>query len=466
MVESEDGGFVISGGIRCRWFECEDSYLLKIDGEGNKVWERTYSGERHHAIVEGGDGGVVGVSIVEGDMDVIRIDGEGEKIWENIYGDSDTASCVVRSGDGGFILGGHTQSFGPGPRSAYLLKVDGDGRKIWEKAYGGYGWDSVDCLVEAGDGEFLAAGYSTSFGAREREVYLLKVDGLGEKVWERTYGTSYLDSTECVVGTGDGGFFVAANAVPLSGEGSSLYFLKVDADGDVVWEWTYQLYDRVSAHDVLQCRDGGFLVVGAREGDVYLLKISGQGRVVWEKTFGGPWDDWAECVARTPDGFIVAGRTGRTASRGHDVYLLKVDNLGYLVWERTYGLSNNGHAERVSVVPSGDGGFITAGTTNVLYTNYVYLLRVDGEGNQVWERNLGSSNRDRLESIACGGDGSFVAAGYVGHEKESRDVYLFRFRDPDLVGVVCTEPCTILAAILLMPLYMAWRRTRRTRTQA
>ena len=190
-------------------------------------------------IVETPDGGylLVGVKILEGkDVLILKIDRDGNKVWDKTFGGikDDEALAVIRDGDD-FVLAGYTHSKGAGKSDMWLLKIDKDGNKIWDKTFGGIGYDGASSVIKSGDGGYVLAGYTskkmdityfsqyTSFydlqdkyKTKHREynydMWVLKVDGSGGKVWEkkdfRTQDHYALHANALVIPAKGGGYVV------------------------------------------------------------------------------------------------------------------------------------------------------------------------------------------------------------------------------------------------------------------
>lgn len=357
-------------------------------------------------------------------------------VWEKTHGRSeyDRAESIVDSGDGQFMVAGRTSSFGAGGLDAYLLKIDGNGNKVWEKTCGGSGDDVANCIVQSGDGGYVVAGWTTSFGAGLRDVYLLKIDSSGNKIWEKAYGGHSGDGAFSIVESGNGEFIAAGITTSFGAGNASAYLLKIDSDGNKVWEKTYGGNKDDVANWIIRSGDDGFIVTGWTDSfgagglDFYLLKIDGDGSKVWEKAYGGSDDDEAIGIVESGDGgFIVAGYT---TSEFEDVCLLKIDADGNKVWEKTYGGNDDDWAYRI--VQSGEGGFIITGVTYSFGAGYMdmYLLKIDGDGNKIWETAIGGSEDDEPWEIIETGDGTFMVAGYtMSFGAGDADVYLLKIRD-------------------------------------
>jgi hypothetical protein len=160
------------------------------------------------------------------------------------------------------------------------------------------------------------------------------------------------------------------------------WVLKLDGQGNVVWQKTSSLGE---AHAIIPTSDGGYVVAGetyhsAGRHDVWVLKLDGQGNVQWQKNYGGTDDDWAYAIAPTSDGgYVVAGRTKSFGAGRMDVWVLKLDGQGNVQWQKTYG--GKGDDEARAIAPTSDGGYVVAGYTRSFgggYEVWVLKLEVDG----------------------------------------------------------------------------------------
>jgi len=207
--------------------------------------------------------------------------------WNKTYGGTnvDFARSVVQTSDGGYAMGGYTNSFGAGGYDVYLVKTDSSGNLVWQKTYGGAGGDYGFSVVQTSDGGYAIAGFTTSFGAGSGDVYLVKAYSDGGLLWQKTYGGTATDYGLSIVQTSDDGFAIAGYT-------------------------------------------GSF---GAGNNDVYLVKTDPTGNQLWQKTygFGGFGDDEGYSVVRTSDGgFAIAGFTNNVGAGSYDVYLVKTDVSG------------------------------------------------------------------------------------------------------------------------------------------
>ena len=218
IIETSDGAYLIAGGTYSFGAGDKDIYLVKVDKNGNKIWQKTYGGSEEDwaYVIETSDGAYLMAGFTysfgdSGDVYLVKVDKDGNKIWEKTYGgnDIDEAWFVIETSDGAYLIAGRTESFGAGGDDVYLIKVDKNGNEIWEKTYGGDCTDWAFSVIETSDGAYLMAGYTKSFGAGGRDVYLVTVDKDGNKIWEKTYGGSDDEVAFSVIETSDGAYLIA-----------------------------------------------------------------------------------------------------------------------------------------------------------------------------------------------------------------------------------------------------------------
>ena len=192
----------------------------------------------------------------------------GSDPWAKTYGGpgSDEANSVQQTSDGGFIVAGHTASFGTGFGNVWVLRLDSGGSVVWQKGYGGTAIEYANSVQQTSDGGFIVAGFTRSFGAGQSDAWLLRLDPSGNIIWEKTYGGTGQDVANSVQQTSDGGFIVAGGTNSF-GNGSNAWVLRLNSSGGIVWQRAYGgtgSFGGDSAQVARQTSDGGFILVGPR----------------------------------------------------------------------------------------------------------------------------------------------------------------------------------------------------------
>jgi len=343
--QTMDGGYIIAGTTESYGAGGGDAYLVKTDASGNKEWEKTFGGsgsEAANSVLQTTDGGYIIVGwtssygVGGGDIYLVKTDASGNKEWDKTFGGSggEEAWSVEQTTDGGYIIAGSTASYGAGINDIYLVKTDASGNEEWEKTFGGSNNDYAYSVQQTTDGGYIIAGGTTSYGAGSDDIYLVKTDASGNEEWEKTFGGSNFEYAAFVQQTTDGGYIIAAVTESYGAGDRDIYLVKTDASGNKEWEKTFGGSACDESLSVQQTTDGGYIVAGwlnsygAGLYDAWVVKTDALGNMEWEKTLGGSGNDYANCAQQTTDGgYIVAGATESYGAGCTDVYLVKLSFL-------------------------------------------------------------------------------------------------------------------------------------------
>jgi len=341
VQQTTDGGYIVAGWTHSLDTGYSDFYLVKTNSLGDTLWTRTYGGsidDFARCVQQTADGGYIlagnTLSFGAGNWDfyLVKTNSLGDTLWTRTYGGSDWdwAYSVQETADGGYIVAGHTESFGAGADDFYLIKTNSQGDTLWTRTYGGSSWDVAFSVRQTADGGYIVAGGTTCFGTMC--FLLVRVNGQGDTLWTRTYsyGGNEWDEMVCVRQTADGGYILAGRTESFGAEGYDFYLLKTDSLGDTLWTRIYGGSEDEKAVSVQQTTDGGYVVAGWTESfgaggyDFYLVKTNSQGDTLWTRTYGGSADERARSVQQTTDGgYIVVGVTHSFGAGHWDFYLVK-----------------------------------------------------------------------------------------------------------------------------------------------
>jgi ribosomal protein S11 len=332
----------------------------------------------------------------------------------------DYAFSVQQTSDGGYILAGRTYSFGAGSADIFLIKTYANGNIIWAKTYGGTYYDGASSVQQTSDGGYIVAGLTYSFGAGSSDIFLIKTDASGNIIWAKTYGGTgyYEDEAYSVQQTSDGGYIVAGRTASFGVDSGDIFLIKTDASGNVIWAKTYGGTSYNWTSSVQQTSDGGYIVAGRTRSfgagyyDAFLVKTNANGNIQWAKTYGGIYYDDASSVQQTSDGgYIVAGWTSSFGVDSGDIFLIKTDASGNVIWAKTYGGTSGDGA--YSVQQTSDGGYIVAGATASFGAGYydAFLVKTDANGNIIWAKTYGGTSYNWTSSVQQTSDGGYIVAG-------------------------------------------------------
>ncbi len=386
--QTSDGGYIIAGNTSSFSTGYDDDiWILKLSSDGEIEWQKTYGGsgrEEAHLIQQTMDGGYIAVGGTrsfgagENDIWILKLSSDGDIDWQRTYGGSawDEAYRIQQTIDGGYIVVGDTGSSGAGESDIWFLKLSSDGDIEWQKTYVGDKSYSVSFIHERGDGGYVAAGSTGSSGAGTTDIWFLKLSSDGDIEWQKTYGGNKSDSASFIQQTGDGGYIVAGSTASFGAEGSDFWFLKLSSDGDIEWQKTHVGDKSYCASFIQQTGDGGYIVAGSTniygewggnpEGNILVLKLSPTGAIEWQRTYEGSDDYRVSSIQQTIDGgYIVAGSHESTEDGGCGDYnslILKLSSDGDIEWQKTYG-GNYSSDVTDFIQQTGDGGYIVAGET-------------------------------------------------------------------------------------------------------
>ena len=255
-----------------------------------------------------------------------------------------------------------------------------------------------------------------------------------DTLWTRTFGGSSWEVGYSAQQTTDGGYIIAGYTLSFGDPYGDVYLIKTYENGDTAWTRIYTGFGEDGARSVKQTSDGGYIVAGQTAFiggyyDVYLIKTDPSGNIVWTYTYGGTGSDIAWDVEQTSDGgYILAGVTSSFGVGGRDVYLIKTLSNGVEDWSRTYGGSGweYGH----SVQQTSDGGYIIVGYTDSFGAggDDIYLIKTDASGNLTFPpKTFGGTGGEQGHSVKQTSDGGYIIAAHTwSYGAGGADVYLLK----------------------------------------
>jgi hypothetical protein len=377
-------------------------------------------------------------------------DCEGQVTFIKTYGGSfdDYGESIQQTIDGGYILAGTHDN------DIYLIKTDVDGDTLWTKFYGGVNQEWGYSVQQTTDGGYIIVGFTDDFGLWWGAVYLIKTDAAGNALWSKTFGGLSTAEGFSVEETNDGGYIMVGSAGAIGAGGSDVYLIKLNTMGNIQWTKTFGGVTADEGYSVQQTNDSGYIVVGstlsfgAGNYDIYLIRTDANGDTLWTKTYGGSGSDLGECIQQTTDqGYIIAGSTNSFGPGGYDVYLIKTDSGGNIAWTKTFGGINDDQG--YSIQQTSDGGYIVVGScltlTSILYD--VYLIKTNIIGDTLWTKAFDLTSYDYGFSVRETNDGGYIIVGGTSFNTGNSNVLLIKTDASGNVG--CNE--NSISAIVTSP---------------
>ena len=369
-------------------------------------------------------------------MILICINASAQITFQKTYGGSniDEGHSVQQTTNGGYIIAGTTDSYGTGYKDFYLIKLNAFGDALFTKTYGMYPFtNEIGVFVQqTTDGGFIIIG-DTDIDP-SHDAYLIKTDSFGNAISGGLFGgwQGGQSKGKCVQQTTDGGYiFTGYTAYNLLPTGSGISIIKTDANGIQTWNWIFDYANNEEGHSIKQTADGGYIITGetysfgAGGKDIFLIKTNNGGTLLWSKTYGGLNDDSGNSVLQTTDGgYIIAGTTNSFGSGLTDIFVIKTNSTGDTLWAKTYGGSNNDSG--YSIHQTSDGGYIILGSTNSFGggNSDVYLIKINNLGAVSWSKTFGSGYDEFGYSAQQTLDGGYIITG--SWNAVNNDVYLIK----------------------------------------
>ena len=392
--------------------------------------------------------------------------------WQNTLGSTsyEFLNTIDQTSDGGYIMGGYTDSNIGGDKSEnswgaddyWIVKMDNAGNIVWENTVGGGNYDKLYAVEETPDGGYIVGGQSLSGGGwgdksesnkGGYDYWIVKLDEDGVVEWDRSYGGLGKDQLYNVQPTSDGGYIIAGTSDSgISGDktenrvGNSDYWvIKTDASGNIIWQNDIGglMFDNV--YSAYETADGGYILGGTSTSgisgdktagnygvvDYWIVKLNSAGTVVWDKTIGGTLNDYLYAVIPTADGGSIAcgmsesGLTGNKTDNTnglYDYWVVKLDNSGNITWQNSIGGTGNDYAFVNAIDQTSDGGYAIAGYSQSLISGDkteantgswdYWILKINSTGSILWQTVLGGVSGDYANAISATTDGGFIVGGF------------------------------------------------------
>ncbi|MBL0310247.1 MAG: T9SS type A sorting domain-containing protein [Bacteroidetes bacterium] len=379
----------------------------------------------------------------EYDFWVVKTDASGNKKWEKRYGGvkRDILTSILETNDGGYLLGGYSKSGIGWDKSQpnldsssntsdyWIIKIDSIGNKLWDKSYGGDKSDELTRMLRTYDGGYLLGGntwYKSTGDISEyqkgfRDIWVIKIDSVGVKQWNRRLGGNYFTALTAMQPTYDAGYILGAELFSSKG-------------GDASEE------------------ERGYT-------DYWVLKLDFEGRMEWERRFGGAAEDYLSQILPTEDGYLLGGSSASGVSWDKtvanidtcwnplDFWIVKIDFWGNKQWDKSFGgLDNDDEIATLSYAR--DSGYLIAGTSysmgngskseDNLGLEQAWIVKIDVSGNIIWDKTILTDGHDEGGYLVLTPDGGYVIAtstnsgiaGYQTQKSRGRlDFWLIKFID-------------------------------------
>lgn len=368
--------------------------------------------------------------------------------FHKTYGgpDEDHLNCIETTLDGGYIMGGHTTSYGPHPTlnetNIYLIKTNDKGNAIWNKVFSSAYWNKCLSINSTADSGFMVLNSFYEPSVFKNDFGICEIDKSGNIGWNKRYSSSGIDEdiATCFLKTSDG-YYVSGYTLQNFDNGREVFLMKIDNNGEVLWTRTYMKAinqgtftgDLSAPKSLTLTSSGDLLITGlfqnysANDNRILILRVDKMGNLKWIKTFTNDvynTDNVKACELN--DGSFLIGSTSVVQGRELDMILLKTDSVGNYQWCKSYGDSLN---ETMRDMLIAEDGVILLGESNSFtpYGQKIYILKTDFEGNIIYEHlHGGLLSGEYAKSGKLLNDGSLAIGGFHYSSKTYEEFFLMK----------------------------------------
>ncbi|MES2285345.1 MAG: T9SS type A sorting domain-containing protein [Bacteroidota bacterium] len=325
---------------------------------------------------------------------------------------------VIPAKDSGFIITGKITNDIINDMDIYIIKTNSTGDIQWTKTYGGNMPEYSFGILQATDSSgYFIIGYSQSFGGGDYDTWLLKIDNFGDTLWTKTYGTWGNDQGQEIIPTSDGNYVITGGSNSPPNNSYQAYLIKIDPDGDIIWNKYYGGPNYEIGNSVKQTPDGGYIMLGITysygvNGDAFLVKTNSTGDTLWTKKYGGNYlDEGIFIVVNSDSSYTFCVRDSSTAGKNIDVRIIKTDINGTIIWDKHYGGTEKDTDKMIQ--KTSDGGYIVSAITRSFGLSLpdMWILKLDSEGDTLWTRRFGGNDNEHCYSTRQTSDGGYIAVG-------------------------------------------------------
>jgi hypothetical protein len=268
-------------------------YILKLDASGNEIWEGNYGwmdvnvcngicvSNDQLSYVICGQGQNTSKKMAFSDIMAMKIDMSGDTIWYRTYEDigEELAYAVTSTSDGGFVITGRDEN--NNNKDLALIKIDADGKLEWFRFFGGNTWEEGFYVTEDSQGNFVACGISQG---NYSNVYVVKASSSGSLIWEYTYGQSDKNEKGYCIQEASDGYIISGSQYIIENIDDDIYILKIDKDGEYIWQAVYGGSASDYGNAVRILNDGSLILAGTTRsnsdaGNIFLMKADANGNL-------------------------------------------------------------------------------------------------------------------------------------------------------------------------------------------
>ncbi len=345
---------------------------------------------------------------------------------------------VVATRDGGFVVVGSTERNKSQGEDVLFVKTDGRGQMLWDRTWGGDLGEAGWSIHEEKDGNLVVAGFTQSFGAGGFDCFFLRTEPSGKPIEVQTFGGKEDDRCWALRPLQQGGYVLVGETGDIETERRNAFILRLEESGSLRWKRSFGTEGDDRLFSVAETKNGDLLALGQTYGegagdrDVYLMKINSSGKLLWSRTYGGPESDVGHSISRLKDdGFLITGYTSSFSEVGDDPFLHRLDSQGERLLSKVFSLP--GHERTLTGVGLTDGQFVLSGygENRKLRTGGALIVDASAAGELVNSEFITPGGRATAYTVRALAQGGYVAVGHMSPAPGAPSDVLLRKSHPE-----------------------------------
>jgi hypothetical protein len=332
------------------------------------------------------------------------------------------------------------------PNNDYCNKINIINRNspiIWHKTYGGIGRDNCWSILKTDDNGFVLMGETTSYDNGGGDAWLVKLDEYGNELWNKSYGGNRADYGFDVVQNSDEGYTIAGGTRTYTKGDHDTWLVKTDYLGNEIWNNSYGGENRDQGYALMESSDGGFVICGGSgsytpgPNDYWIIKTDNNGNEIWNKTYGNEGYDWGYDIIETKDGeYIFTGGTDTSIDHSHilDIGIISINKEGEIIWDESFNKppAKNRWDEGYSIIETDDNNLLIGGIAHTYHwfkegEGDGWIIKTDCNGNIIWDRIIGGDLCDGISTIKQANNGGFICSGWTySYGNGDSDIWLLK----------------------------------------
>ncbi len=406
---SQDNGYIIAGYSTSHESEFKNVWLLKTDTNG---YAYSVSAKKDHNF-----------DIIKPIIYTNNLTYSLE--WDKVYNTKmdEEYLYITKYNDDDFIIGGYKELGKKRKKQGTISTISSEGFIKWKKFLGGEGDEQINYIYPLSKKSYIAVGYTKSKGKGKKDLWLIKANKKGRIIWNKTFGGKNNDKGHSIIPANDKGFIIAGTTLSKGNGGNDIWIVKINRKGKKIWDKTYGGIADDEIFSMIPCKTGGYIIgghtysKGKGQSDIWIFKIDPKGHIIWEKTYGDEYHDGIYSLKHTKNGGLICAGYSYNKNGGSDYKILHLSISGKLLWEKTYTRSLEDTA--YSVDQTYDDSFIVAGTTfsKGIGAWDIWILKLDNTGSILWSKSYGGSGVESIKNIKETGTNTYILIGSTTSKK-------------------------------------------------